>query len=178
MPEEENINSFGARALKWLTTVGRLVIILTELLVICAFISRFWLDRKSSDLSDIIRQQKAILETTQDFEQQYSLLQQKLKTIKNFISNNPAYDSKINSLISSTPLDIIYNSLIINKESQKISADISLTIFREESIINFITNLTLNPDIDSVDIKKIEKKPRENKYSIDVSVVFKNNQKT
>lgn len=178
LPNQENVNSVGSRILKWLTTVGRFVIVFTELIVITAFISRFWLDRRSSDLSDVIRQQKAILETTQDFENQYSLLQQKLKTIKNFISSNPAYDSKINSLVSSTPQDIIYDSLTINKKNQEINADLTLTVLKEESIINLITNLTLNPDINIVDIKKVEKKPKENTYSVEVFVVFKNNIKT
>jgi len=44
LPDEENLDSFSARAFRWLTTVGRYVIVFTELIVICAFLSRFWLD--------------------------------------------------------------------------------------------------------------------------------------
>jgi hypothetical protein len=47
-----------------------------------------------------------------------------------------------------------------------------LTAYKEESIVDFITNLTVNPDISSVRIDKIEKKSQENNYSINVSLVF------
>lgn len=174
LPEEENLSSVGGRILKWSTTVGRFVIVFTELIVISAFVSRFWLDRRSSDLSEIIRQQKAILETTKDFEKNYSLLQQKLKTVKGFISSSPKYGEKINSLIASTPQDIIYDDLTISKDNQKIMANIALTVLSEQSIIDFITNLTLNPDIESADVRKIEKKPKENNYSMELLVFFKN----
>jgi methyl coenzyme M reductase subunit C-like uncharacterized protein (methanogenesis marker protein 7) len=68
LPDEENLNTLSARVLRYLTTIGRVIIILTELAVISAFLSRFWLDRKNADLSETIRQQKAILESTQEFE--------------------------------------------------------------------------------------------------------------
>ena len=71
MPDSYNPNSFNARFIKWLTTIGRWVMTLTELIVISAFISRFWLDRKNSDLSDLIRQKQAILESTQYFESEF-----------------------------------------------------------------------------------------------------------
>lgn len=173
LPAEENLNSPGARILRWLTTIGRFVIVFTELIVICAFISRFWLDRQNADLSEIIRQQKAILETTKDFEDEYSLLQGKLKTIKDLALRKSDYGTKINSLVNSTPSDIIYDDLTISKQNQKITATVSLTVLKETSITDFIANLTLNPDIETVDIQKIEKKPRENKYSIDIFVIFK-----
>jgi len=176
LPEAENPNSFSARLFYWLTTVGRWVIVLTELIVVSAFISRFWLDRKNSDLSEVLRQQQAILESTQDFEKEFSLFQQKLKTIKNFYSNEPNYDQKIISFVNSTPQDIVFNNLSVKKDntSGNITANASLTAYNEDSIVSFISNLMLNPDIQNVDVDKIEKKDKENNYSVSVSLVFKN----
>ncbi|MEI8067370.1 MAG: hypothetical protein WCG91_00265 [Candidatus Shapirobacteria bacterium] len=175
LPESENPNSLNSRVIKWLTTVGRVVIIFTELIVVTAFASRFWLDRRNADLSEIIRQQQAILNTTKDFENQYSFLQQKLKIIRDFYSNDPAYNTKITSLISSTPDNIVYDNLSLSKDEtlNKTVASISLTAYKEDSIVDFITNLMLNPDIQTVNINKIEKKAQENKYSINISLVFK-----
>lgn len=177
LPEEENPNSLSFRALKWTITIGRCVIIITELVVICAFVSRFWLDRRNSDLSEVIRQQEAILTSTKSFETEYKSLQQKLETIKNFYSNQPQFSNKITSLIDSTPPDLVYDRLAISKEStsQKITATVSLTALKESSIIDFISNLVLNPDIEMVDLSKIEKKAKENNYSIDLLVVFNSN---
>lgn len=180
LPDEENPNSPASRLLQWITTAGRFVIVFTELIVISAFISRFWLDRKNSDYSDILRQQKAILESTQAFEKEYSLLQQRLKIIKDFYSITPEYNSKIISLTESTPREIVFNSLVIEDDPTRksIVADIDLISYKEESIVDFITNLTVNENLETVDVKSIEKKPKENQYSVKLFLVFKPDRKT
>lgn len=176
LPDSENPNSLNARIFKWLTTVGRWVIVMTELVVVLAFISRFWLDRKNSDLSETIRQQQAILSTTQNFESEYKSLQQRLTLIKKFYDNDPKYDQKISLLINSTPNDLVYKNLSIKTDTQtnKVTAEASLIAFNEVSIIAFINNLKLNKDIETVNINQIEKKSEENNYSISFSVIFKN----
>lgn len=45
--------------------------------------------------------------------------------------------------------------------------------YQESSLINFITNASLNPDIETVDVRRIEKKSRDNKYYLDVIIYFK-----
>jgi hypothetical protein len=176
LPDSDNPNSFNARLFKWLTTVGRWVIVLTELVVVLAFISRFWLDRKNSDLSEVIRQQQAILKSTQSFENEFQSLQQRLAFIKKFYGNKPEFDQKINILVNSTPQDLIYKNLSINQntETNKTIASASLLAFNEASIITFINNLALNNNIETVNISQIEKKAQENNYSISFSVTFKN----
>lgn len=176
LPDSENPNSFGARAIKWLTTVGRWVIVLTELIVVSAFISRFWLDRKNSDLSETIRQQQSILETTQSFEKEFNSFQKRLNFISDFYKNNLEYDQKITTLISSTPNDLVYQNISFKKSenNKNISATASLIAFNEKSLVSFINNLTLNPNIENVKINQIEKKQQENNYLINISVVFKN----
>jgi hypothetical protein len=175
LPESENPRSFGARFFKWITTTGRITIILTELIVISVFISRFWLDRKNSDLSEISRQKQAIIESVVPFEKEFTQLQQRLAYIKDFYSNQPKYSKQINSLVTSTPQDLFYDKLSVSKDKKTklTSIDTSLIAYREESIVSFITNLILNPDIDQVNVNKIEKKEKENKYSISLTLFFK-----
>jgi hypothetical protein len=38
LPDEENADSLSARIVRWITTVGRYVIVFTELIVIGAFV--------------------------------------------------------------------------------------------------------------------------------------------
>jgi hypothetical protein len=175
LPQSQNPRSFGARFFKWITTTGRVAIILTELIVISVFISRFWLDRKNSDLSEISRQKQAIIESVVPFETEFTQLQQRLAYIKNFYANQPEYDQQINSLISSTPQDLFYDKILVSKDEKTklTSITTSLIAYKEESIVFFITNLMLNPDIDQVDVNKIEKKEKENRYSISLTLFFK-----
>jgi len=174
LPNSENPNSFSSRLIKWSTTTGRVVIIFTELIVVCAFISRFWLDRKNSDLSEILRQKTAILQSTQTFEAEFKQLQQKLSSIKVSYANQPKYDQQLASLIKSTPEEIYYKDISLSQDEKTLETVVvsDLIAYREDIIVNFITNLMVNPDIKQVDIKRIEKKPKENQYDVLVSLVF------
>lgn len=175
LPDSSNPNSFSARFIKWVTTIGRWVMTLTELIVISAFISRFWLDRKNSDLSDLIRQKQSILESTQEFESDFLSLQKRLSFIKSFYDQNYQYSNKINSLITSTPPDLIYQNLVItpDQSTRKISASATITASTEASVIKFISNLRSNTDIETVTIDQIEKKLQEDNYSITFHITFK-----
>lgn len=179
LPDAENPYSFSAKVLKWSTTVGRWVIVLTELIVIVAFISRFWLDRKNSDLSEVIRQRQAILASTSDFEQEFNSFQKRLTYVRNFYENQPEYDDKVETLVKSTPNDLTYKSISIKQDDKNgdITINATLNAYSENSIFDFINNLKLNPKIDSAIINKIEKKVNENNYFLSVSLVFKNKQK-
>ncbi len=175
LPESENPRSFGARFFRWITTTGRITIILTELIVISAFISRFWLDRKNSDLSATARQKQAILTSATPFEDEFTKLQQRLSFIKEFYINQSNYSNQINSLIKSTPSDLFYEKISVStdKKTKATIISASLAAYREESIISFLSNLMLNSDIEKVDITKIEKKERENQYVVSIILNFK-----
>lgn len=174
LPSEENSNSFLARFLKWLTSVGRVVIVVSELIVILAFLSRFWLDRKNSDLSEIVRQQKAIINSTQEFEKDYLSLQQRLAYIKNFYKSEPKYVDKLNVLVQSMPPGIFFQNLSLNKDekSSTISAEAELYSYQEDVIVDFIANLKLNQGINSVQVQKIEKKTKDSRYYLTISLTF------
>jgi len=175
LPNEENSHSFSARFLRWITSVGRVVIIFTELIVIIAFLSRFWLDRKNSDLSEILRQQKAILTSTKDFEDDYLSLQGRLQYIKNFYLSQPDYVNNLNSLIQSLPSGIYFQNFNLShdKKTSQVYAKVQLYSYQEDAIVNFITNLKLNPDIDGVEVQKIEKKTKDSKYYLNIALTFK-----
>lgn len=175
LPNEENLNTFSARFFKWVTSVGRIVIVFTELIVIGAFLSRFWLDRKNSDLSDTLRQQKAILGSTEEFERDYVSLQQRLKFIKNFYKTEPKYVESLNSLIQSIPDGIYFQNISFStgEKTAEITANVESFSYQEDAIIDFIVNLKLNPDISSVNVQKIEKKTKDSKFYLSIILTFK-----
>ena len=173
LPDSENSNSLTSRVLKYVTSVGRMIIIFTELIVITAFLSRFWLDRKNSDLSEVIRQQKAILESTRDFETEYSLLQQRLKFIKDNNTKTASLGPSLINLAESAPPEIVFDSIAVAEYSLPLKARINVNTYNEDSIVTFATNLLLNPNIQSVDIGSIEKKPKDGKYTISLNIIFK-----
>jgi len=172
LPDEHNANTLSARVVRWAVTAGRFVIVFTELIVIGAFISRFWLDRRNSDLSETYRQQKAILQSTSQFEKAYNLLSQRLTAIDSFYKNQPDYTPGLNALVESTPNEIVYKTLAVTKDPKGTSQKISLTVYayQESSIVDFITNLVLNPVFSTVSVDAIEKKPKDAKYTVTLAL--------
>lgn len=168
LPNEADNNSFSARAIRYLTTIGRYVIVFTELIVISAFISRFWLDRQNSDLSETLRQQKAILESTVPFETEFLALQEKLKFIDNQYKNQPNYVQNVKAVVSSLPPDVFFQKLSIGSTV----AQVSLYSYQEDSLVEMIVALSLNPQINNVNIRKIEKKEKDAKYFVDMTLMF------
>jgi len=161
-----------SRIIRYLTTVGRYIIVFTELIVISAFISRFWLDRQNSDLSETLRQQKAIIESTSEFEKEYISIQGRLKYIETQYKNQPNYISNIKTLVSSIPTGVFLENFTISPDS----AQISIYSYEEDSLVNLMVNLSLNPQISTVNIQKIEKKSIDSRYLVDISLQF--NQKS
>lgn len=173
LPQSSQPDSLIAKLVDWLTTVGRVVIIVTELIVVTAFFSRFWLDRQNSDLSEKIRQQQAILTSTVEFEKEFNIFQQRLILIKT-LSQHRNITNALDSLLQSTPPTIYYQTLSIDPQSDQLSTRLSATAFSSQSVIDFITNLILNNNIQNVFVTGIEKAPKTSFFTINISINFKN----
>lgn len=72
----------AGRIVNWAVTYGRYIMIGTEIVVLLAFISRFSLDRKLTDLKDEVTQKQAIIQANAPFEADVRSLQSKLASIK------------------------------------------------------------------------------------------------
>lgn len=72
--EDELDMSPQGKFLKWALSWGKRIIVLTELIVISAFLSRFWLDTTVANLNDEINAKKAYVLSFADFETQYRQL--------------------------------------------------------------------------------------------------------
>ena len=140
LPREEFEKSPWGRTLRWATTTFRTIVIITELIVIMAFLSRFWLDARNADLNDILRQNEAVILDYSDFENEFSAVQKGIK-----IFSDLSEEDKLNSLVTKAvnllPEDIrlvsfsrIGNSLQVKGASAS-----------ERSIVHYITNLSSEP---------------------------------
>ena len=81
--------------LKWALSWGKRIVILTELVVILAFLSRFYLDTKVADLSEKINQKKAIVLASAEFEKKFRVATAKIdkaRVLENQISTLTVYD--------------------------------------------------------------------------------------
>lgn len=154
----------------WVFSVGRYIIVFTELIVIGAFLSRFWLDRRNTDLTEEIRQQRAILESTQEFENEFRLFQSKLDVIAQELEQEEDLLSPFQIVVNSLPTEISLRSFGWSEKNQQ--ATLNTAVFSEAGLSAFINNLLTQPEVSSVDIGTIKKDKQTKGMEIRIIVNF------
>lgn len=121
LPVEEFEKTRFGRFLKWALTFGRWIVILTELVVILCFLSRFKLDRDLTDLGERIKQQQAIIVSFGDLEKDFRNLQKRLNTIDRLEKEQLSSVSLLDELSNIVPLDVSLDELTIRGKNVGIS---------------------------------------------------------
>lgn len=125
MPKNVAINLIGdeemehtpvGRIVTWAVTYGRYIMIGTEIVVLLAFISRFSLDRKLTDLNDEISQKQAIIDANLEFETAFRVLQDKVTKISTLLTVPPTPTNALTTMQELLPADVHLESLDISRD--------------------------------------------------------------
>lgn len=125
------------RIVTWALSAGRIVVVITELVVILAFLSRFWLDRELTNLNERIKQQIAILTTYKTFEEEVKIAHAKLTEFEQIDGKSRDIPSFAKKILDSTPAQIAITQLTLDQNRFQITG-ISTT---EDSVQTFANNL-------------------------------------
>jgi Tfp pilus assembly protein PilN len=159
LPEDPFFQTINGRVLRWILSVGRYLVIFTELVVIVSFATRFTLDRKITDLNRTIFQKMSVIDSYGDFEQRFVLIQNKLDQYEELTKQQNLTDTF--ALLSSiTPADVSVEKLSITKDRVVVSGQ-SLT---QAAFNNLINNLQLSPNFANVSVGKITVNPEGTGY--------------
>jgi hypothetical protein len=115
LPPSEFELSFWGRFLKWAVTTGRYVIIVTELVVIVAFLSRFKLDTELASLTDEIRGKKNVLDAQQSIEAKFMGVQSRLEHANKILESSLTAGTEVDWIIKTVPEGIKITNLSVNK---------------------------------------------------------------
>lgn len=129
--------------------------ITTEIVVLLAFISRFSLDRKNTDLTEELGQKQAIIEANLDFERDIKSLQAHLTTAKILLADQAKPIEVVNILESLIPADVYLSSLDISRNRLSISAIAGTT----SGFAQFLSNLQSIQQIQNVMLGDIRREP-------------------
>lgn len=151
--EEEMSHTPLGRIVTWAVTYGRYIMIGTEVVVLLAFISRFSLDRKLTDLNDEISQKQAIIEANVDFEQQFRSAQYQVTNIRTLTSVPSPMIDALNTVQSLLPVDVYLNSLDIAPD-KLIANAVAGTSTGFSSLITNLQNTKLFKNVEIGDIKR------------------------
>ena len=86
------------RVINWLLSIGRILVIVTELVALGAFLWRFGLDQQLIDLHSKIKQKQAIVEAFKKNEEEYRNLQDRLSIAASFARAGPRHSSSVLNL--------------------------------------------------------------------------------
>ena len=136
IPQEEFDTSLIGRALKWAMGTFRIIVILTEMVVMAAFLSRFWLDAQNSDLANSIKVRVAQIQSQKDTEDQFRGIQNKLKVFKT-IATSPKATARIDLVASKIPQEVHLTNISILEDS----ASMKGVSGSEVGIAQFVANL-------------------------------------
>ncbi len=153
LPHKEFDQTVLGKLLRWALTYGRYIIVSTEVIVLLAFIYRFSLDRKITDLNDEIIQKSAIVQANMPFEQQFRNLQLRVQQVGNLFSNQDLLPKLLKHMENITPTGIRFTALAFSENA--ISAQVTASDTQVLSV--FIQNLKSSDMLSDVNIGNINK---------------------
>lgn len=165
---EENL-SFVDRFISWSLTIGRIVVILTEVIALTAFLYRFSLDRQLIDLHSKIKQEQAVVDYLKDYEQTFRDIQNRLSLSYNF---GGAADNRIKLLkdvVSFAQSGMVFNTLSLQEDRIRMS----ITASSISAVSDFINRLKSYPRISNVNIEKVADRTSSASITIDVTATLK-----
>lgn len=139
------------RVLRWAMGTFRIIVIVTEMVVMAAFLSRFWLDAENSNLTNSIKIAASQIQVQSDFEKEFRNLQSKTVIYKQ-IKSGVKYSARVNFAALKTPENIVLTSI----NSFPASTDIKGISESEADIAQFISNLKTDEDVKKVSLGTVD----------------------
>lgn len=162
--------NFVDRFIKWSLSAGRLIIILTEIVALSAFLYRFSLDRNLIDLNDQIKNEEARLTILKVNEDKYRNLQDRLSQIAKLSSATEYTFSTLNTFIKNIPPNMSFSTIQFANNTLNMAGSVPSVA----SLFNFIKSLKEDPQIKTVSLGRIENKISNATILFTLTIVFNN----
>jgi len=157
LPQEDFEKKPLGKFLLWALSAGRWIVILTELVVIAAFISRFKFDRDLTDLHDKIKQKQAIIQSYSAFEKDFRFFQTRIAQIQTLYSKQVDSAAVLNTVASNMPNDVLLSQFSFEGTSLSLSG----VALSEEGLGNFLAGLITSKKFKNIDVSSITRKKDE-----------------
>lgn len=163
LPQEGFDKTPLGRVLTWTLSAGRTIIIVTELIVIMAFLSRFWFDRNLTDLNDQIKETSSLVQAQKSFENQFRNVQERIVQVRE--TEKKQETTKLAEIImSKVPPNARLDKVSVeNQETQVTGLALS------EGAIELFTRELERADIGTVALTQLASNPQGGlKFSIEI----------
>lgn len=157
------------RFINWALNTGRLIVIVTELVALTAFLYRFSLDRQLIDIASKIRSEQAIVNLLKDNEEIYRNLQNRLFLASTFGRQGKDKVELTNDLIEFAPSGLSFNNLNISEDRARVSANVNSV----SVLSDFIESIRSYEKVEKVSIDKIENRPASAVITVSITATLK-----
>lgn len=162
------VNLFD-KFIDWALTFGRVVVIGTEVIALCAFLYRFSLDRQLVDLHDQIELKDTYVRALKTNEEKYRNLQERLTLSSTIGKSTTETVTLFKDIIGLAPTDFFVNNLRISQENIRIEASAGSV----SSLTYFIDKLKKYPQVETVSLDTIENKTSRATIAVSITAQFK-----
>lgn len=166
LPKDSFEFSALGKILKWSLTTGRVLVVLTEFVVILAFGSRFYFDKKLNDLTEEISQKQAIVESYVDIEAKIRDILDRQAIVDKYLSTNLSIGGLVDQLKKVTPPDISYSEISISDRVVTLSG----TSGSEGGLANLLVGINNLPEVGGVSVGSIDFDQRQGTIAFKVSI--------
>lgn len=129
------------KALRWILSSGRFMIIFVEILVLGAFVFRFKLDADIAQTKEAIDEQIPFIESLKSDEDSIRDTQLQIATIQSIREGQPQYSLILQKIATQTPTGVTMSSLILQKTVGRVDIKISGTAQTNGDLSSLITGL-------------------------------------
>lgn len=170
LPRDPFENSTMGVILEWALVFGKWSVILTQLIVMGAFLWRFALDRNLTDLRKAIAKDIAVIKSYEQVERDYVLAQKQLAQAKTALTSQTQVLKTIADIERITPSEVWYERISYTPTSLTFTAyAASLTGFGQ-----FLTMVQADPLFSGIKIGKLESSATKGaQMQFDISMEFK-----
>ncbi len=152
LPRDAFESSTVGIVLEWALAFGKWAVILTQLIVMFAFLWRFALDRQMTDLRTAVAKDVAIIGSYNQIERDFILAQKRISFAKTALVDQTTISRAFTLLTQATPAGIWYDHITITPKT------LSFTAYASSlgSFGQFLTTLQHTPFFTAVTISQIQ----------------------
>lgn len=151
LPVDPFFETPAGRVMSWASSVGRYLVIFTEIVVILSFASRFTLDRQLNDLNGNILQQSYLVESFGNLENDVRKIQKKTEYLKQQQSKvNPI--NLLEIVRSSLPREVFLNSITLRGDSVSITGETEIA----EALSAMVISLTRKRAVSALYVESVQ----------------------
>ncbi len=164
-------DSFITQFFNWALTIGRLLIIITEMVALGTFIYRFSLDMQIVDLHDKIKAESFIVANFKDAETTFRDIQDRLTTVKRYTAVGGTTTGIFTDITKMGQGKVTFKDLTVNTQNAKIEVAAPTTT----TLSAFVDALKTYPSIASVAIDKVQNNTTSAQIIVTITATLKQN---